>query len=235
MKKNFFTIVFTILVGAIFASCSSSRNSTKIGETPTVMSEADLKQILGPGYYQDSIIKKLHLFNTADVVWRAESQENKTFVDFKDSKVLSTKNRTKDVLSGFLPAGTEGQVDSVVRYLNTKNIEKIKVKYIIKQNGQQMHIWYYRLDRSSDPSGTIMNGPDRWYQSKDKALQTVDGTMLTRTTLDNKLEWIFSLETKNKTNKNGFDVVSPFASTSPATANPAVKDTANKKKIDIED
>ncbi len=224
-------------VAILIASCSSSRHegvSSKVGQTPTIMTEADLKEILGSGYYQDSVIKKLHLFNTADVQWRAESQQTKVFVDFQDGRVQSVKDKTKDMMSGFLPSGTEGQVDSIVRYKNTRNIWKLKVKYIIKQTGREMYIWYYRKDKNDDPDASLLYGPMTWYQSNNNASQTVDGVLLSRITLDNKLQWMFSLETKQKTNKKGFDVVSPFASTSPDVLNPA-KIVGDKNKPDEEE
>lgn len=217
MKKNYF-FVMLMAAAIILTSTSCNRHfssaASKIGQTPVLMNENDLKEILGPGYYQDSVIKKLHLFNTADVIWRSESQQTKVFVDFQDGRVQSTKDKTKDMMSGFLPSGTEGQVDSIVRYANTQNIWKLKVKYIIKQTGREMHIWYYRKDKNDDPDASLLDGPLTWYQSNNNAKQTVDGVSLTRTTLDNRLQWMFSLETKQKTNKKGFDVVSPFASTS---------------------
>lgn len=232
MKKNFF--LFMMLAFAIsISSCNKHMSVSKVGQTPVTMSEADLKEILGPGYYQDSVIKKLHLFNTADVIWRSENSQTKVFVDFQDSRVQSTKDKTKDMMSGFLPAGTEGQVDSVVRY-NTGNIWKLKVKYVIKQTGRAMFIWYYRKDKNDDPDASMLDGPLHWYQSNNNATQSVDGVSLTRTTLDNRLQWMFSLETKQKTNKKGFDVVSPFASTSAdGILNPSK--VVTKPKVDEEE
>lgn len=231
MKKNLFFVI--LMVSAIvITSCNKHMAVSKIGQTPVTMSEADMKEILGPGYYQDSVIKKLHLFNTADVIWRSENSQTKIFVDFQDGRVQSTKDKTKDMMSGFLPAGTEGQVDSIVRY-NTGNIWKLKVKYIIKQTGRAMFIWYYRKDKLDDPDASLLDGPLHWYQSNNSATQSIDGVSLTRTTLDNRLQWMFSLETKQKTNKKGFDVVSPFASTlADGVVNPG---KSPPKKVDEEE
>jgi len=209
-------------------SCNTTRGITesKIGQSPTIMTETDMKEILGLGYYQDSVIKKLHLFNTSDVSWNAESKQVKVFVDIQDGRVLSTKNKTQDMFSGFLPAGTEGMVDSIVRY-NTKNIWKLKIHYIIKQNGRSVYIWYYRKDDPMDPSL-------RWYQCNNNQIQTIEGVALSRATLDNKLQWMFSVETKQKTNKKGFDVISPFASTSADGVNTPGKPSIQKAEEEEE-
>lgn len=213
MKKNFF-LLMTLAFAISISSCNRHfAGASKIGQTPVVMNDADMKEILGPGYFQDSIIKKLHVFNTADVTYRSENSQTKVFVDFQDSRVLSTKDKNKDMMYGFLPAGTEGQIDSVVRY-SSRNIWKLKVKYVIKQTGRAVHIWYYHKDKTDDVDASLFVGPMNWFQSNNNSTQTIDGVSLTRTTLDNRLQWMFSLETKQKTNKKGFDVVSPFASTS---------------------
>ena len=236
MKKLFSFLIAAISIAVMTLTSSCNRHftsSSKIGQTPVIMTDDDMKEILGPGYYQDSVIKKLHLFNTADVVWRSESQQTKVFVDFQDSRVLSVKDKNKDMMSGFLPAGTEGQVDSIVRYSNTRNIWKLKVKYIIKQTGRDMYIWYYHKNKVDDPDASILEGPLNWFQSNNNQKQTIDGVLLARTTLDNRLQWMFSLETKQKTNKKGFDVVSPFASTSAdGVVNPG---KAPPKKVDEEE
>jgi hypothetical protein len=67
-----------------------------------------------------------------------------------------------------------------------------------------------------------------WYQSNNNQIQTIEGEALNRATFDNKLQWMFSVETKQKTNKKGFDVISPFASTSAGGVNTPVKPSVQK-------
>lgn len=227
MKKNLLLLMLVVSAATIISCHSSKKITGKASEVSTLMIRSDLKRMLGPAYLIDSLIFRLHLTNTAEVSWRNEKAKLKTKVDVDENGIAQVfQNQTKESTVMGLPAGTEGEPISVIRSKD-KEITAIRVRYIIKETGNPIHIWYYATVDENDPY-TI------WFQSADQKTHVVSGIPLNRVTLDNRLMWKFNREFESNKTKTDWKVISPFANSKTIDSVGTKKSPEKQKKFQEE-
>ncbi len=204
MKK--INYLFVIIGFALFlASCATEKSTVTTTDAPAdskvLMTQQGLESLGEGKYLSDEFIKNhVHVYNSQPVDYNPEGNGSVTTEAESSNGGIRVKESIVR-LRGSLPGGTEGQIDSIVRY-NTKNISRFRVRYLTERFGF-VYIWYYRK--------TALNNTYYWASNGNQNV-TIGGLPFVRTTFDNRLKWDYGLASSIK--DEFFLVKSPFGSSS---------------------
>lgn len=230
MKKlNNFSLVMGLISLITLSSCFGSKKASTTSQNDGAIKESGVifltqKGILSLGtakFYSDAFLKGIHVINSQDVTFAPDAKSN-VINDVKLTNGAVTLHKDEVKLTGTLKAGTAGKIDSLVRYSDTKNIQKFRVEYIITNFGSY-YMWYdWDVDGGTD-----------CFISKNKVRTKINGIVMIRSTFDNRLQWdfTFSSQSSDKT----FQVLSPFGNNSNINSGGLKKVTPPKNEEEVEE
>ena len=207
--KNLKALLLALGMVCLISSCNPKAGEavtkpTEESKAPMpaiLITQEKLKAYLGANYYSNSYVKALHPLNSSTVTYTANGSSVKTETELTANGSLKvTEDELKLAIMATLPAGTEGQIDSITRDKN-KDIEAFKIGYVIKDVGP-CSIWYYRVDNSLDGQHP--------YKCNRTGKREIEGISVVRNSEENYLKLDFSKKWDSKTLTKSYEIISPF-------------------------